>query len=180
MKKQHANMSFEQAVLTAARAQTKNEIKAEVAEAAAILTGETKKSLIATKQRLDAVESLLKQKLGVTDQEITEALWSVQETAYGLEVSTEPATTGNGIRFAVKEELEGKETDAEPSQESFLVLGQDDDQLPKEILNALTGSNAGETKKITLHSEQLKANYVVTIKIQRVYKDKSKNGGQTQ
>jgi len=177
MKKQHSNMSFEQAVLTAARAQTKNDIKAEVAEAAAILTGETKKSLIATKQRLDALESLLKQKLGVTDQEITESLWTVQETSYGLEVVNTPAEKGNGIRFVVKEEMEGKETDSEPTQESFLVLGQDDDQLPKEIVDALTGSVAGDTKKVTLHSEQLKANYIVTIKVQRVYKDKSKNGG---
>ena len=103
MSNQHANMSFQQAVLTAARAQTKNDIKAEVMEAATILTNETKKSLISTKQRLDALEDLIKAKLGLTDQDITEALWATQEKAFGLEISTEPAAANNGVRFLVKE-----------------------------------------------------------------------------
>lgn len=174
MSKQHANMSFQQAVLMAARAQTKNDIKAEVMEAATILTSETKKSLISTKQRLDALEDLIKNKLGLTDQDITEALWTVQERAFGLEISIEPATTNNGIRFLVKEELVGKESDTTPMQETFLVLGQDNNELPKEIIDALTGVSAGDTRKVTLHSEQLKSDYVVTINVLRVYKDKSK------
>lgn len=170
-----SNLSFQQAVLLAAKAQTKNDIKAEVAEAATIVTNETKKSLISTKLRLDAFEELLKSKLGLTDQDLIEALWSVQEKAYGLEVVESPAEKGNGIRFVVKEEIEGYETDAEPSQESFLVLGQDDDQLPKELLDALTGSSAGETKQIKLYSEQIQKNYTVTLKVQRVYKEKAKS-----
>ena len=89
--------------------------------------------------------------------------------------SESPAEKGNGIRFVVKEEIEGYETDAEPSQESFLVLGQDDDQLPKELLDALTGSSAGETKQIKLYSEQIQKNYTVTLKVQRVYKEKAKS-----
>jgi hypothetical protein len=170
-----SNLSFQQAVLLAAKSQTKNDIRAEVTEAATIVANETKKSLISTKQRLDALEELLKNKLGLADKDFIEALWAVQEKAYGLEVSQDPAEKGSGIRFVVKEEIEGYETDSEPTQESFIVLGQDDDQLPKELLDALTGSSAGETKKVKLYSEQVQKNYTVTLKVQRVYKEKAKN-----
>lgn len=173
-KQPRANMSFQQAVLMAARAQTKNDIKAEVVEAATVLTNETKKSLISAKQRIDALEDIIKTKLGLTDQDLTEALWGVQERAFGLEIVDTPAADKNGIRFLVKEELEGKETDEAPAQESFLILGQDNSELPKELIEALTGSKAGDTRTVKLYSEQLKTNYTVTMKILRVYADKSK------
>ena len=108
------NMSFQQAVLMAARAQTKNDIKAEVVEAATVLTNETKKSLISLKQRVDALENVLMSKLGVTQKDLTESVWEVQEKLYGLEVVNMPAAIGNAIRFRVKEEKEGEETDKAP------------------------------------------------------------------
>lgn len=168
------NMSFQQSVLMAARAQTREDIRAEVTEAASVLTNELKKSLIALKQRADMFEDLLKTKLNLSDKDIQETLWAVQEKAYGLELTSEPAATNNAIRFRVKEEKEGEETDAPPTQESYLVLGQDDDTLPKELIEALTGSVAGDTRKATLYSEALKSNYIVTMQIDRVYKDKTK------
>lgn len=174
-KQPKANMSFQQAVLMAARAQTKNDIKSEVTEAATILANETKKSLVAMKQRLDAVEGLLLNKLGVSEQELKEALWGVQEKLYNLEVVSTPAAASNAIRFRVKEELENQQTEDKPTQESYLILGgEDNDQLPKELIDALTGSVAGDLKKITLYSEQLKSNYVVTIEVDRVYREKGK------
>lgn len=171
------NMSFQQAVLMAARAQTKNDIKAEVVEAATVLTNETKKSLISLKQRVDALENVLMSKLGVTQKDLTESVWEVQEKLYGLEVVNMPAAIGNAIRFRVKEEKEGEETDKAPDNESYLILGNSDNQqLPKEIIDALTGSVAGETKKVTLFSEALQSNYIVTIAVDRVYKEKERNG----
>lgn len=182
MGNQKSNMSFQQAVLTAARAQTKNDIKAEVLEAAQVLTNETKKSLIAMKQRLDALESILIGKLGVTEQDITESTWAVQEKLYGLEKVETPSVIGNAIRFRVKEEIEGKETESAPDNESYIVLGNSDNtQLPKEIIEALTGAVAGDIRKVTLYSEALKSNYIVTIAVDRVYKEKDKeNVGEKQ
>jgi hypothetical protein len=172
-----SNMSFQQAVLMAARAQTKDDIKAEVYEAATVLTNETKKSLIAIKQKMDALETLLVTKLGVKEEEINEAVWSVQEKLYGLELAETPAALGNAIRFRVKEEVEGQETEGVPTQESYIVLGNsDNDQLPKEIIDALTGTVPGDVKKVTLHSDALKSNYVVTIAVDRVYKEKKRVG----
>lgn len=169
-----ANMSFQQSVVMAARAQTREDIKAEVAQAASVLTNELKKSLIALKQRADVFEDIIKAKLNLSDKEIQETLWSVQEKAYGLELISEPAAKNNAIRFRVKEEKEGEETDTPPTQESFLVLGQDDDELPKELVEALTGTVAGDTRKVSLYSDALKSNYTVTMEIDRVYKDKTK------
>ena len=104
-----ANMSFQQSVVMAARAQTREDIKAEVAEAAQVLTNELKKSLIALKQRADVFEDIIKAKLNLSDKEIQETLWDVQEKAYGLELISEPAAKNNAIRFRVKEEKEGEE-----------------------------------------------------------------------
>lgn len=170
-----ANMSFQQSVLMASRAQTKNDIKAEVMEAATVLTNETKKALVSMKQRLDAIENLVREKLGVTDQDVQSALWAVQEKQYGLEPTSEPSAKGSAIRFRVKEEKEGEATDKAPDNESYLVLGnEDNDSLPKEIIAALTGVVAGDTKTVSLFSEALKSNYIVTIAVDRVYKEKSR------
>jgi hypothetical protein len=173
MSKQNANMSFQQAVLMAARAQTKNDIKNEVVEAASVLANETKKSLVAMKQKLDALETLLINKLGVTPEEIQDSVWAIQEKLYGLETVSTPSAIGNAIRFYVKEEQEGKETDNPPDAESYIVLGNEDNKnLPKEIIEALTGVVAGDTRKVVLYSEALKSNYTVSISVARVYKEK--------
>lgn len=173
MGKQRANMSFQQSILMASRAQTRGDIKAEVEQAMSVLLQETKKSLISMKQRLDAIQNLVQDKLNISEEDIQDAIWEVQEKVYGLERVDTPAAVGNALRFRVKEEKEGEETDTPPTNESYLVLGNDDnEQLPKEIIEALTGSKSGDEKKVTLYSEALKSNYVVTIAIDRVYKEK--------
>lgn len=177
-KNNHPNMSFDMHVQTAVQMAIKNNIKAEVAEATIIVAQETKKALSSMKMRLDALENFVVKKGLATDADLKEALWNVQETLFGLTTHEGTAGVGNGLRLRVKEEEIGKETDALPAQESYVVLG--DGQLPKNIEDTILGISAGETRSLEVDAPatdtQPAAKYKITLTADRVYKTKNADG----
>jgi len=177
-KQQHSTVGFDAHLQAAVQAALKNNIKAEVNEAAMIVAQETKKALSSFKMRLDALENLLLAQTPVTLESLKQALWEIQETLFELKVHDGTAGAGNGIRLRVKEEVVGQETDAPPSTESYAVLGEK--SFPPEIEAALLGCKAGEVKVVEIEDAkaevkegEAKPRYKITIAIDRVYEPKS-------
>ena len=178
----HQGLSFDQHVQMAVQAAIKSNIQAEVTEATMIVAQETRKALSSMKMRLDALESVLIKKNLLTSEDLKLALWETQETLFGLTVFDGVAANGNGLRIRVKEEEVGKETDAEPNTESYVILGTN--EVSKEIDEVLQGAKAGDTKTLTMEDTrtepkegETRPKYLITIKVDRVYtkKEDAKN-----
>lgn len=170
----HPGISFDQHVQLAVQAAIKNNIKAEVTEATMIVAQETRKALSSIKMRLDALELALI-RLGLIKQEdLTAALWTTQETLFGLTTFDGGAEKGHGLRLRVKEEPVGQETDENPKTESYVVLG--NSELSPELEEALKGAKAGEVRTLVVEDTksevkegEARPKYLITMAVDRVY-----------
>lgn len=167
----HPGMSFDQHIQYATRLAVKNDIKQEVTEATMIIAKETKNSLLAMRVLVDAIRTVVKGKLGVSDDDFKVAVWEAQERQLGLEILDTGAEKGNTVRLRVKEEKIGAETEDAPVLESFVIIG--DTELTPEIEAVLVGAKAGETKVAQILDPESKDPYKVTLAVDRVYKRKA-------
>lgn len=105
-------------------------------------------TLASLKVRIEAVEEVLIEKLGETDETLKNRLLTRVERAQGFQEVTTPVQKGSIIRVKVKEEVIGSESDSTPMQDAFMCVGHN--QINANLDALLLGALTGETRDITL------------------------------
>ena len=105
-------------------------------------------SLASMRVRLEALEDVIMEKLGETEESLKERVLERVARMQGFQEVSTPVQKGSVVRLKIKEEEVGKETPTTPWQDAFMVVGHN--QINTAIDTDIVGTKLGETKTLTL------------------------------
>lgn len=159
----HPNQSFSQLVGEANREALKPFIQEQVINAARIiqanLARQQLESLAGVQTRIVALEKIVKEKLGYTDDQLAELILVVEDEATGHTENTEGARQGDLVRVRIA----GRPVSSDPSKDqgfgpetklSIHHLGNEPTQTNPDLEKGMLGMKKGETKEIEVDFPQ--------------------------
>ena len=130
-------------------------------------TGKFTQLMSSFKLRLEVLEDLLIDKLGITEDVLKDRLLVRVEKNQGFQEVSTPVERNSIVRIKVKEEVVGQESSDNPLVDSFMVVGHN--QINSNIDVLLIGALAGETREVTVpnpkNPEELRKLTVVVCKV---------------
>jgi len=137
-------------------------------------------TLSTMKVRLEALEDVVLEKLGETEDSIKERMMLRVEKMQGFNESTNDVLTGSVIRIKVKEEIVGQESPTNPMQDAYMVVGSN--QINPAIDIAVLGAKLGETKELILDDPtNAEIKRKVTVTVLKIFKgEETKNETKTE
>lgn len=146
-KVQKPTHSFEQMVAEASLNRLKPFIEFQVQEAATQMKREHVQDLQGMYERLTALEKLVLEKTGTSDEEYSERVIDVQDMVHGLKQVSEACALGDTVRI----EVSSKAKDQEEFQGSSRYMVQDlgsGRAIGKELEDKILGMTKGETRTV--------------------------------
>jgi hypothetical protein len=127
-------------------------------------------TLSALKTRMEALEQILIDKLGLTEEAINDQVLLKVERNYGFQEVENDVKKGSNILIKVKEEIVGKESDTTPMDNQYIQVGAN--QLTKggEIDNLVIGAKKGETRTVVVPNPNNTDQRKLTVTVVKVFK----------
>ena len=107
-------------------------------------------NLASFKVRMEALEDLLIEKLGETQDSFQERVMLRVEKNFGYEPVDTEVKKGSIVRLKIKEEELGKESNDTPMDNQYICVGHNQLDKTGHIDTLVVGAKAGETRDITL------------------------------
>lgn len=132
-------------------------------------TKEFTTNLASIKVRMEALEDILIDKLGITEALIEDHIMLRVEKNFGYkEVDTE-VKKGSIVRLKIKEEIVGKESPDTPMDNQYICVGHN--QIHAAIDTLVIGAKAGDTRDVTLPDPKDAAvQRKLTVSVTKVFK----------
>ena len=134
-------------------------------------TKEFTSNLASIKVRIEALEDLIIEKLGETQDSFQERVMLRVEKNFGYEPVDTEIKKGSIVRLKIKEEEVGKESDSNPMDNQYICVGHNQLDKTGHIDDLVVGARAGETRNVTLPDpKDANIQRKITVLISKVFK----------